>query len=92
MAGMAFCEIQFIMKIDGILARNINFEVANFQVLRATRRKIDVEMLVLMPPRASSRVSAFPLTSPCLWGKPHLLLEGFQAGCHAVLRGKRGTS
>ena len=36
------CEIQFIMKIDGILARNINFEVANFQVLRETRRKTSI--------------------------------------------------
>ena len=36
------CEIQFIMKVDGILARNINFEVANFQVLRETRRKTSI--------------------------------------------------
>ena len=27
------------------------------------------EMLVLMLQRVSSRVSGFPLTSPCLWGK-----------------------
>ena len=27
------------MKIDGSLARSIDFEVANFQVLRKTRRK-----------------------------------------------------
>ena len=28
-----------VVKIDGSLARNIDFEVANFQVLRKTRRK-----------------------------------------------------
>ena len=28
-----------VLKIDGSLARNIDFEVANFQVLRETRRK-----------------------------------------------------
>ena len=27
-------------------------------------------MLVLMLPRVSSRVSGFPVASPCLWGKP----------------------
>ena len=26
-------------------------------------------MLVLMPPRVSSRVSGFPVATPCLWGK-----------------------
>ena len=31
-----------VMKIDGSLARNIDFEVANFQVLRKTRRKTSV--------------------------------------------------
>ena len=52
--------------------RNIDFGVANFQVLRKTRRKISIlklqsikieevshEMLVLMLPRVSSRVSGF---------------------------------
>ena len=30
---------------------------------------------------------------PCLWGKLQNLsfLRGFQAGCHVVLRGRRGT-
>ena len=28
-----------VLKIDGSLARNIDFEVANFQILRKTRRK-----------------------------------------------------
>ena len=62
-------------------ARNIDFEVANFQVLRKTRRKTSIlklqsvkigvshEMLVLVLPRVSSRVSGFPVASPCLWWK-----------------------
>ena len=55
------------MKFDGSLARNIDFEVANFQVLRKIRRKtsksykvskleeISDEMLVLTLPRVSSQ-------------------------------------
>jgi len=31
-----------VMKIDGSLARNIDFEVANFQVLRKTRRNTSI--------------------------------------------------
>ena len=118
-----------VLKINGSLARNIDFEVANFQVLRKTRRKTSVlklqsvksggslarnarfgaptclvsrhwfyggfavsmgeaakhvlfacfqlwkladvshEMLVLMFLRVLSRVSGFPVASPCLWGK-----------------------
>ena len=34
-----FCDV---LKIDGSLARNIDFEVANFQVLRKTRRKTSI--------------------------------------------------
>ena len=174
------------MKIDGSLARNIDFEVANFQVPEKTRRKTSIlmlqsvksgghlagnaradaptclissfwfsgglaasmgevshEMLVVMFLRVLSRVSGFPVASPCLWGKlqnlsflkvskqvvmsfcvagvalcdipsclitcrkclwfsrhvavsmweatKHLLFEGFQAGCHVVLSGRRGT-
>ena len=192
-----------VLKIDGSLARNIDFEVAKLQVPEKTRRKTSILMLqsvksggslvrnarfdaptclvsslwlsrgfavsmgeaakpvllsccqlwklpevsrkmfVLMLPRVSSRVSGFPVASPCLWGKlqnlsflevskqvvmsfcvagvalcdipislitcrkclwfsrhvavsireaaKHLLFEGFQAGCHVVLRGRRGT-
>ena len=137
-----------VLKIDGSLARNIDFEVANFQVLRKTRfcsckvsklEEVSYEMLVLVLPRVSSRVSGFPVASPCLsgscktcpfvmlptvkiagslvpndrFGAPtclvsslwfscgfavsmgeagkHVLFECFQAGCHVVLRGRRGT-
>ena len=31
-----------VVKIDGSFARNIDFEVANFQVLRKTRRKTSI--------------------------------------------------
>ena len=31
-----------MVKIDGSLARNIDFEVTNFQVLRETRRKTSI--------------------------------------------------
>ena len=34
-----------VLKIDGSLARNIDFEVANFQVLRKTRRKMSILQL-----------------------------------------------
>ena len=58
--------------------------------------EVSYEMLVFLHPRVLSRVAGFPVASPCLWGKLQnhakpLLFEGFQAGCHAVLRGRRGT-
>ena len=31
-----------VLKIDGSLARNIDFEVANFHILRKTRRKTSI--------------------------------------------------
>ena len=51
------------------------------------------EMLVFLHPRVSSRVSGFPVASPCQWGKLQNLSfpKVFQAGCHVVLRGRRGT-
>ena len=55
--------------------------------------EVSHEMLVLMLPRVSSRVSGFPVGLAVSIGeaaKP-LLFEGFQAGCHVVLRGRRGT-
>ena len=60
-----------------------DFEVANLEVNKKTRRKTSIfeanykvlkledvshEMLVLMLQRVSSRVSGFPVASPCLWG------------------------
>ena len=70
------------MTIDGSPPQNIDFEVANFQVRRNTRRKTSILKLqsakiegclprnaLLMLPRVSSRVSGFLVASPCLWGK-----------------------
>ena len=131
-----------VLKIDGSLGRNIDFEVANFQVLRKTRRKTSI--LKLQSSFWCSHLSR--LASLVLWwlrrvyggscktcpfrrfptveiggclarkacfGAPTclvsslrfpggfamsmgeaakcLLFEGFQAGCHVVLRGRRGT-
>ena len=35
--------------------------------------EVSHEMLVFLHPRVSSRVSGFPVASPCLWGKPQNL-------------------
>ena len=48
-------------------------------------------MLVLMLPRVSSRVSGFPRVSMGEAALKLLLFEGVKAGCHVVLRGRRGT-
>ena len=71
-----------VLRIDGSLARNIDFEVANLKARAKTRRKTSIlklqsvkieevshERLVLMLPHLSSQVSGFPMASPCLWGK-----------------------
>ena len=75
-AGVAFCDV---LKIDGSLARNIDFEVTRFNLLRklvGTRRfwsykvwkleEVSHEMLVLVLPPVSSRVTGFLVASPCL--------------------------
>ena len=90
------------MKIDGSLARNIDFEVANLEVPKKTRRKTSILKLQSVSltrnarfaaPTCLSRVSGFPAASPCLWGKLQnfSFFEGVKAGCHVVLRCRRGT-
>ena len=95
-----------MLKIDGSLARNIDFEVANVQVLRKTRRKTSILKLQSVKIGGSLARNAGFSASTCLvssrWffcgvavsvgeaGKP-VLFECFQAGCHVVLRGRRGT-
>ena len=92
-----------MLKIDGSLARNIDFEVANFQVLRKTRRKTLILKLQSVKSGGSlarnGRFDAPTCLVSSLWfscglavsmGKP-LLFEGFQAGPHVVLRGRHGT-
>ena len=94
------------LKIDGSLARNIDFEVANFRVLRKTRRKTSILKLQSVKIQGSlvrtARFSASTCLVSSLWfscgfavsmgeaAKP-LLFEGFQGSCHVVLRGTRGT-
>ena len=79
-----------MLKIDGSLARNIDFEVANFHVLRKTRRKTSILKLQSVKIRGSlarnarfgaptCRVSGFPVASPCLWWK----LQNFSF-CHVA--------
>ena len=94
------------MKIDGSLARNIDSEVANLEVHEKTRRKkLEFEASKCESWRKSAR-NARSDAPTCLisslWlscglavsmgeaAKP-LLFEGFQAGCHVVLRGRRGA-
>jgi len=94
------------MKTDGGLARNIDFQVANFQVLRKTRGKTSVLKLQSVKIGGSlARKARFDAPMCLVWGlwfscglalsmgeaaKP-LLFEGFQAGCHVVLRGRSGA-
>ena len=81
-----------MLKIDGSLARNIDFDVANFRVLRKTRMKMSILKLQSVKiggslarnarfgaPTCSSRVSGFPVASPCLWWK----LQNFSF-CHVA--------
>ena len=128
-----------VLKINRSPARNIDFEVANFQVLRKTRRKTSILKLQSVKIGGSLACLVFPWphrvyggscktcpfvvlptvkiagrlaqnagfsASTCLVssrlffcgvavsmgeaGKP-VLFECFQAGCHVVLHGRRGT-
>ena len=93
-------------KIDGSLARNIVFEVANLEVPKKTRRKTSISKLQSVKISGSlarnARFAAPTCLVSSLWFScglavsmgevtKHLLFEGFQAGCHVVLRGRRGT-
>ena len=94
-----------MLKIDGSFARNIDFEV-NLEVPRKTRRKTSILKLQSVKiggglarnarfGAITSLVSSFSFScgfavSMGEAAKP-LLFEGFQAGCHVVLRGRRGT-
>ena len=88
------------------LARNINFEVANFQVHEKTRRKTSILKLQSVKIGGNltrnARFDAPTCLVSSLWfscglavsmgeaAKP-LPFAGFQVGCHVVLRGRRGT-
>ena len=89
-----------MLKIDGSLERNIDFEVANLEVLRKTRGKTLVLKLQSVKIGGglaqNARFDAPTCLVSSLWfscglavsmreaAKP-LLFEGFQAGCHVVL-------
>ena len=95
------------MKIDGSLARNIDFEVANFEVHEKTRRKTSILKLQSMKIGGSlarnARLEAPTCLVSILWfscgvdvpmggaAKP-LMVEGFKSGSYVVLRGRHGTS
>ena len=87
------------MKSDGSLARNIDFEVANFPVLRKTRRKTSILKLQSVKIGGSLARNACFDAPTCLvsslWfsrglavsvgeAAAPLLFEGFQASCHVV--------
>ena len=94
------------MKIDGRLARNIGFEVANLEAPNKTRRKTSILKLqsVKIGGRLArnARFDAPTCLVSSLWfscglagsmgeAAKRVLFEGFQAGCNVVLRGRRGT-
>ena len=99
-------SLRDVMKIDGSLARNIDFEVANSEVPRKTRRKTSILKLQSVKIGGSlarnARFDAPTCLVSSLWfscglaapmgeAAKHVLLGGFQAGCHAVLHGRRGA-
>ena len=95
-----------MLKIDGSLPRNIDFEVANLKARTKTRRKTSILKLQSVKSGGSlarkARFDAPTSLNSSLWfscgvavsmgeaGKP-VLFECFQAGCQVVLRGRRGT-
>ena len=94
------------MKIDGSLARNIDFEVANLEVPKKTRRKTSILRLQSHKIGGSLARNARFAAPTCLvssrWfscgfavsmgeaAKP-ILFEGVKSGCNFVLRRRRGT-
>jgi hypothetical protein len=95
-----------VLQTDESLARNIDFDLANFQVLRKTHRKTSLLKLQSVKIGGSlaqnARFGAPTRLVSSLWfscgiavsmgeaAKP-LFFEGFQAGCHVVLRCRRRT-
>ena len=63
-----------VLKIDGSLARNMDFEVANFQVLRKTRRKTSVLKLQSVKIGGS-------LPRNARFGAPTCLVSGLLFSC-----------
>ena len=90
------------MKIDGSFARNINFEVAIWRFIKNRRKTSILKLQSVKIGGCLARKARFDAPTclvSSLWiscglavsmGKP-LLFEGFQTGCHVVLRGRHGT-
>ena len=92
--------------VDGSLARNIDFEVAIFEVHKKTRGKTSIPKLQSVKIGGCLARNARFDAPTCLvsglgfssavavsMGKLQnpLLFEGFQVGCPVVSRGRRGT-
>ena len=71
-----------VLKIDGSLARNIDFEVANFHVLRKTRRKTSILKLQSVKIGGSLARNARFGASACLVSRHWFY------GCFAVSMGE----
>ena len=95
------------MKINGSLARNIDFEVATFEVHQKTRRKMSILKLQGVKTKGSlARNARFdaPTCLASLWfscgiavsvgeaAKLIHLFQGVKAGCSVLLHGRRATS
>ena len=96
-----------MLKIDRGLTPNIDFEVANFHVLRKSRRKTSILKLQSVKIGESLARNAGFDAPTCLvsslWfscglavsmeeaAKP-ILLQGFKASCNVALSGMRGSS
>ena len=77
-----------MLKIDGSLARNIDFEVANFQVLRKTRRKTSILKLQSVKIGGSLARNARFVAPRCLvsrlWFSRGLAVSMGEAGKHVL--------
>ena len=95
-----------VMQIDGSLARNIDFEVANFEVHEKTCRTTPILKLQSVKKSGSlarnARFQAPTCLVSILWfssavavsmgeAAKLIIFEGFKTSCHLVLRGRRGT-
>jgi len=70
-----------VLKIDGSLARNIDFGIANFQVLEKTRRKTSILMLYKvskLEEGSLARNARFSALTCLVSSLKPLLFEGFQ--------------
>ena len=96
-----------MLKIDRGLTPNIDFEVANFHVLRKSRRKTSILKLQSVKIGESLARNAGFDAPTCLvsslWfscglavslgeAAKHFLFEVVKASCHVVLLSRRGTS